>query len=137
MTISIEEPQKLAGRIPSDICEALPSLVNYWVQQCHPLSNDAMTQHLGAMLRLMTGFQSPDERKETMGVLAIHLRSVPADLAADAIRHASVTCRHVSQVLPTITEYLEDYPARRRAQRDRYIALARVAGVLPQERKEA
>lgn len=102
-----------------------------------PLSNDQMRSHVSALLRTVAGFLGEEERRETMAVLALHLRAVPADLAVDALRHARETCRSVNLLLPTITEYLEDYPARRRAQRDRYIALARVAGVLPQERKEA
>jgi hypothetical protein len=128
-TLAVEQPDVARANLPADIRAALPALVEDAADQCQPLDTDAMTAALTESLALNGGGMSQSDRSAWILAMTAALQDVPADLAMEAIQHARLRCSYAAQTLPTITEYLEDYPRRRKARLKRLIALADAAGV--------
>lgn len=130
LTLAAEQPDEARANLPACLREALPMLIEDAAVRCEP----ATAQEIGAALSktLSTGIGGPmsdAERAEWQFTLADHMHEIPADLAIEALKAARETCTRAGEVLPFVMQYVEGYPARRRARLQSLIKLADVAGV--------
>jgi hypothetical protein len=116
--------------LPADLRAALPALIADARMRCGPADEMKLASELTQTLSMLGGPMSHAERIEWQVSMQDDLRDIPGDLAIEGVRDARRTCRRREEVLPHVREYAEDYPARRRAQLQRLMTLATVAGVL-------
>lgn len=125
----MENPESIRGKVPADICAALPALVADARARLRPAGADPISAALTGTLAILGGPMSQADREAWQIAVGMELRNIPGDLALEGLQHARRTCDDARKVLPAVFEYAGEWPARRKKYLEGLLSLAAVSEV--------
>lgn len=89
---------------------------------------------IGKLVEICAGLGmgvSQKEKTEWQAWACVQLAKLPRGLMLEGLDYASTTCERLNQVVKTVFDYAESYPARMKQQLERLEALERASAALP------